>query len=225
MTISEYEPLKYHFDRLMLGEPINALNTRIQKINSGLEPIRTTYEKSFGININSLDVYETNISLKNNPVSRIITLVGPFGENGDDYPCGVMYSNGEIVCVNHFSDNINRGLSREEVPVYAGEVYAIMDTIVSMDQLCKSDLDAINNPYITLLKSYPFYFMVNHLKSIGMINELPGDFFLSILEKYILYDRDDIKMLMDSLLYSEYSNDPEVIYYQMTCGNRILLFD
>lgn len=206
-----YEELKIHFDRLLLGR-------RGSRYYEGLEPIRLTYERAFGTKINFLDVHETPIDIRTNNIGTIITLIGP--DSRLEIPSGIIHNNGIISSINLMSDDINYGINDDNIEYYINQVYHAMENVVKMDSFYKSDSIARDNPYLTLIKFYPFYFTYYHIMHCAS-SYYNKDIFISLLEKYLVNDNENINKLIDNMENSKYSNDPDEIYYTISCGNTL----
>lgn len=213
--MQNYSILKDHFDKLILGG---------HRYGNGLEPIRDSYKTMFNLGIGLLDVYQTNFSIKNNPLDGIITLVGPYGKDVDEYPCGIIQCGNNVYVVDHFVDDILRGISDDIAKEYAYHIYGVINRVVSMDAFFKSDSDAYANPFIATIKCIPFYLTYHHVRDTGLLEKVSISLFEDLLEKYIVSSGEDIDSIMNSISSSRYCTDYESIYRIMTDKGTIPLF-
>lgn len=213
MSATAYAKLKDHFDKLVLGG--YPKNTR-------LEPIRTTYEDMFDMRIDRQDVYETKLLIPSNPISSIITLVGPETDSNDNcIPTGLIGSNeSNVHYINHFTSDSFMD-NEESNEKYIKEVFRIMYDIMEYDRFAINLYKNIpSNPYVCTLSTYPFYFTYHHAKEVYP-NLITSKVFYELLEKYYVDEKDLQDKLMDSLYNSKYTPDTERIYSIMTCKNTI----
>ena len=207
-----YSSMKDHFDKLILGG---------YPANTGLEPIRTTYEKAFDTAINLIDVYESSIEVSTNPVQSIITLVG---DPENDIPTGLIATGGKLAFVSHVDNSIFKPFSDERIAKsYIEFIYNAMLGIVKMDILHKSDREADGNPYLILLKAFPLYFTFHHIKT-AKPELLKFENFEDIFEKYIANSTEDAVEIFESLNSKEYTRDIDLIYSAVTSNNTVCLF-
>ena len=216
MASTGYNNLKYHFDRLITA-PIPA--------NSVGDPIRDVYKKVFNQKVGLYDVFRTEIAVPTNPIRYAVSLLNTKEPNDDiELMSGIMFSNYDIVHTSIFEKEVRGGIFESDAAGYINKVYGIMDDIISMDMMYKSDKYARSNPYLVYIKVLPFYLTFNHVKDClpALMKE---DVFKSILEKYIIADPESINKVMTSINRSRYSSDIEQIYTIMTCNNTVKLFD
>lgn len=217
MAITGYSNLKYHFDRLVMGQvPSNNL----------IDPIRDIYKNLFNQKIGLYDVFRTEISVPTNPIRYMISIVNSEDEKKDQEELqeGIMFCGSDMVYSTAFEHYVRTGINKNDAYSYIMKVYQVMENYISKDTMYRSDKEAEGNPYLILIKALPFYFTYFHIKDC-----LPGlmsdEVFGNIIEKYITADTESIKKILDNLNKSRYSNDIERIYYTMTCGNTVKLFD
>ena len=211
MYNNDYSILKQHFDKLIYGGGY--------PINNGLEPIRDSYERAFNRKINLFDVYETKFRLHTNPLSGIVTLVGP---EQDDVPSGIIGCYNNVFSVNILPDSIFRGINPENGFEYINTVYNAMENVVQMDTFHVSDTMAWRNPYLVFIKCCPFYFTYHHIRDSQP--QLMDDYiFKKFLERYIVANDEDIDVVYDSVKNSKFSADSDIIYKTMTVGNKVEL--
>ena len=209
MTRTGYAAIKKHFDGLMRG----SINTTV----SGLAQIKDTYELAFGTKIHMYDVYQTSVKLPNNPINKIITLVG---EKDDSIKTGIIPCLNDICAVNILDKDYFMGLTLDNVNEYVMFVYQSMCNImIGCPMYNLSDKIAMNNPYVAFLKVCPFYFTYHHLKYVNP-NVLDCLALKEILEKYIC-DVEDIPTILHSIQSNKYSEDFEDIYKTMTCNGTV----
>ncbi|MCM1235484.1 MAG: hypothetical protein NC489_35745 [Ruminococcus flavefaciens] len=210
-----YAILKEHFDMLILGG---------HRYSNGCEPIRMVYQKAFGRKIPLLDIYESEMRIKHNPIEGLITLVGPYDDLGE-YPTGFISVGDRVMCVNHFTDEITKGIPDGYQREYIEQVYNVINSVISMDKFYRSDHDAIASPHVALIRLYPFYLTFHHALKIGFLNNQDvSSLFIHILEREILYGEEQIKKLIDSLESNPYSIDSCDVYRTMTCCGQLDLF-
>lgn len=215
---THYAILKHHFDKLLFGGYPN---------NTGLEPIRDVYSKAYNSPINMHDIYSSKLNLSSNPISEIITLVGP-----DDYddeeslgiPVGVMPSNNSIAYVNIFEDDILKGLSGGAAKQYAEKVHDAMFDIVMLDRFYGNKRYRIRHPYMEFIKAVPLYFSFHHIKECVPCVLEDDKTFTYILEKYYICDEEKTKKVYDSLMESKYSENIEDIISTVFCKNTVEFF-
>lgn len=210
MSTTKYCDIMNHFNNLILGT---------YPRGTGYETIRTVYERAFDMNVNLQDIYETRLSIPTNPIKGIITLLGPDPKDEREIPTGLIgFDESSVFYVTHYTDDIFKDLSDiEEARFYIKSVFNTIYDIVKFD---KFDIKyARNNPYVTTLYSYPFYFTYHHVKRCfpHLIND---EVFFEIFEKYYS-DSEYTKQVLESLNANEYSSIPESIYSAMTCKNTI----
>lgn len=213
---TQYAVLKHHFDKLLFGGYPN---------NTGLEPIRDVYQRAFNKPINMHDVYATQLKVSSNPLSEIITLVGPDDDNDDEsidlgYPTGIMPSSQGIVHVSIFDDSILKGLSGTSAKWYAKAVHDTMLDIVAVDRFYKNKWCRGEHPYMQFIKAVPLYFTFHHIKECvpSVLNDT--ETFKDILEKYYICDDNTMKVY-ESLMERKYSEDVEDIINTLSCKNTV----
>lgn len=205
-----YAALKKHFDRLINGEFLQ---------NTGLEPIRDTYADCFGKPINLYEVYQSRIIEPNNPVSSILTLVGP---DNDDIPTGLMWDNKDKVSVNLFDeDQINYGVGESEIEGYIKNVYESMRNITVNDRFYRSGFGVGEDPYRVFISLVPFYFTYHHVNDC-LSHVMVKKPFIELLEKYIMVKDCNVEAIYDSVSKAGYSDEIEDIYKAITDQNKIV---
>lgn len=210
-----YATLKHHFDKLLIGGYPN---------NSNLDPIRDTYTYAFDRPINLFDVYTSHFRgiSSHNPISALVTLVGPKDEIELGVPEGIMECNGEIVSVNIFSRDIFKGFSKDiDKEYYIRNVYDSMNKIVEMDVFFRNSSFSRNNPYSLFVRCLPFYFTFHHIQDC-VPNEIDNKIFKELIEKYITTG-DDADILLSSVMSRKYSENIDDIISTMTAKNKIFL--
>lgn len=214
MATTGYAVLKKHFDRLFVGGyPGN-----------GFEPIRTVYETAFDRKINLFDVYQTELKCAHNPISAIITLVGPTSDDSILSTGKIMCDN-SVVYVESLSDSILKGIDKDDFDGYVNFVYQCMREVVHMDRFyAASDEEARRNPYVAFVKCIPMYFTFHHIKEHVSSDVFSLNPFKELMDKYILADEELTPKVLESLNNTKYSEDPCLIYRAMTCANTIELF-
>jgi len=211
MTRTGYFVLKDHFDKLLLGGyPGN-----------GLEQIKDTYQFAFGTKIHLYDVYQTNLRVMNNPINKIITLVGP---DNPDLKMGIIPCLDDMNCVSVFDKEYFMGLTTESINDYAMQVYSAMVTIVSADHLFSlvDPISRMSSPYSSFLNFCPLYFTFHHIKTVAPDLMCDCNTFISILDRYTC-NEEDAEKILDFLYKSKYSPCFEDIYSAMTCNNTVEL--
>ena len=211
MSTTKYCILKEHFDKLILGG---------YPQSTGLEPIRSTYENAFNMNINRQDVYQTKLNISTNPIKGIITLLGPEPKDNSVIPTGLIgMDENNVFYVTHFTNDILK-VSDEHSKSYIKGVFEAMKSIVEFDSLCIDPYKhASNNPYIATLYAYPIYFTFHHIKN-ALPHLIDHEVFFDILEQYYM-DSEFIIEVLKSLKENKYSEDPEIIYSIMSCKNTV----
>lgn len=213
-----YFILKEHFDNLLKG--------RFPR-STGMEPIRDTYEESFGMNINLLDVYQTNVSIKNNPMHGIITLVGPEKED-TIIPTGFISTrNSDVFYINHLTEDIFMQNTDNE-KYYINSVFNTIRDIIKRDRFYEpSEELARKNPHCVLLYVYPFYLTFHHIAHTWP-EALKEKYFYNILESWYTditrdseYNKSIIDKCLESIYQSKYTTNPNQVYSIMTCNNTI----
>lgn len=206
MTRTGYAVMKQHFDKIMTtGTP------------NPLAQIKDTYEFAFGTKIHMYDVYETSVRLPNNPITKIVTLVG---EKDDSIKTGIIPCLNDICVVDICDKDYFKGVNEENVDEYIMHIYRAMFNIMIANPLFSMhDKIARDNPYIAFLKICPFYFTYHHTRSVyGKSSD--REIFKELLEKFIC-NTDDISDIMESMISNKYSSDFEDIYRTMTCNGKI----
>lgn len=211
MSTTKYSILKEHFDKLILGG---------YPQSTGLEPIRSTYENTFNMNINRQDVYQTKFNISTNPIKGIITLIGPEPKDGNDIPTGLIgMDENNVFYISHFTNDILKP-SDEYAKSYIRSVFEAMRQITEFDQFCVNPFkNASIHPYVATLYAYPFYFTFQHIRT-ALPHLIDHDEFFNILEQYYM-DSEFIPDVLKSLKENKYSDDTEVIYSLMSCKNTI----
>ena len=211
MSTTKYCILKDHFDKLILGG---------YPQSTGLEPIRSTYENAFNMNINRQDVYQTKFNISTNPIKGIITLLGPNPKDGEYIPTGLIgMDENNVFYVTHFTNDILKA-SDEYAKSYIRDVFETMRNIVGFDSFCIDPFKhANNNPYIATVYAYPIYFTFQHIKK-ALPHLMDHDEFFNIMEQYYM-DSEFIPDVLKSLKENKYSDDPEIIYSIMSCKNTV----
>ena len=211
MSTTKYCILKDHFDKLILGG---------YPQSTGLEPIRSTYENAFNMNINRQDVYQTKFNISTNPIKGIITLLGPNPKDGEYIPTGLIgMDENNVFYVTHFTNDILKA-SDEYAKSYIRDVFETMRNIVEFDSFCiNSFKHASNNPYIATVYAYPIYITFQHIKK-ALPHLMDHDEFFNIMEQYYM-DSEFIPDVLKSLKENKYSDDPEIIYSIMSCKNTV----
>ena len=221
MIKSGYHVIKDHFDGIMNG-------TRIK--GNGLEGIRDVYEDSFGTRISKYDVYTTNLRMSTNPISQIITLVGPADP---DLKIGIIptisMTGSGLACVSLISKDFLNGFDANNVAEYIHTIYHSIENIMIADRLYSMpDRIAINNPYCIFLKCYPLYMTFYHMLTIGGNMQdcyiQAVDEFKDIVDKYIV-SGDDSEKVLKSLTDSKYSENFEDIYRALSCKGEVELLN
>lgn len=211
---TSYTVLKHHFNKLIMGGYPN---------NTGMEPLRDTYEEAFDKKIGLYDIYETAINNQHNPISYICTLIGP--DSDEEIPGGILWQdNGRnsIVSVNVFSENILKGnMEDKEADEYIISVYKAMHNVIQMDRFYKSDTIAKNNPYMIAIKCIPLWFTFFHIQDC-MPRLYNRKVFKNLIEKY-LYSGSLSDDIISNIENSKYSEDLNKIYNSITYGNKIKL--
>lgn len=211
MTQTGYSVLKDHFDKLFLGGyPGN-----------GLEQIRDTYQFAFNTKIHLYDIYQTNLRVANNPISKIITLAGP---DNPDIESGIIPCIDEMNCVNIFDKSYHMGLTEDNVNDYAEYVYSSMVTVVSADSLYNltDPISRTCSPYSVFLNFCPLYFTYHHIKYVDPELVESCSIFKDTICRYVCSE-EDVEMILKSLSSSKYSSTFEGIYSTMTCNNTVEL--
>lgn len=212
---TQYAILKHHFDKLLFGGYPN---------NTGLEPIRDVYQRAFNKPINMHDIYATQLKVSSNPLSEIITLIGPDDESEEPqdlgYPTGIMPSSSGIVHVSIFDDSILKGLSGDSAKSYAEAVHATMLDIITVDRFYKNKRYRGEHPYMQFIKAVPLYFAFHHIKECvpSVLNDT--NTFKDILEKYYICNDNTIKVY-ESLMDRKYSENVEDIISTISCKNTV----
>ena len=214
MTQTGYAVLKTHFDKLFVGGyPGN-----------GLEQLRDVYQFAFNTKINLFDIYQTNLRVGNNPISKIVTLVGPAN---DDIKRGIIPCIDSVNCVSVFDKNYLRGLTEDNIASYVKAVYMAMDNIMCADPLYNiPDGTVIDNPYLIFLRCCPFYFTYHHILHVDpdMIYRC-NDIFIDWLERRAICDSvEEAQKVLESMATTKYSTTFEGIYSTLTCKNTVQLF-
>ena len=212
--ITQYAVLKHHFDRLLFGGYPN---------NTGLEPIRDVYQRAFNKPINMHDIYTTQLKVSTNPLSEIITLIGPddTDESQDlGYPTGIMPNSTGIVHVSIFDDSILKGLSGNSAKLYAKAVHDTMLDIVTVDRFYKTKWHRGEHPYMQFIKAVPLYFAFHHIKECVPCVLDDSKTFEDIIEKYYICNENTTKVY-ESLMDRKYSEDIEDIISTLSCKNTI----
>lgn len=214
MTPTGYAILKTHFDQLFTKG----------HYGNGLEHIRDVYRFAFDTKINLYDVHQTSFRVANNPISRIVTLIGP---RNDELQKGIIPCIDSISCVNFFDKKYLMGLTEDNIVDYAGEVYAAMDNVLSADPMYNlPDGVIVDNPYLIFLRCCPLYFTYHHILTTDP--DLIGkctDTFTDFLERRGICDStEEAKNVIRSIATSKYSTTFEGIYSTLTCKNTVKLF-
>lgn len=211
MSTTKYSILKEHFDKLILGG---------YPQSTGLEPIRSTYENAFNMNINRQDVYQTKFNIPTNPIKGIITLLGPNPKDDTDIPTGLIgMDESNVYYITHFTNDILK-VTDEYAKNYIRNVFEAMRFIMEFDQFCINPFKhASNNPYIATIYAYPFYFTFQHIRTC-FPHLIDHDEFFNILEQYYM-DSEFIPEVLKSLKENKYSDDTEVIHSLISCKNTI----
>lgn len=216
MISTNYSKMKLHYDMLIRGS---------YPRNNGLESIRSTYENAFNTSINLFDVYESTLQVSNNPINRLITLVGP-DSSEKKLPKGIIGLDDENCA---FIDIITNDILKGDTDAmtmrdYIDMVFSSMCQIVNAGPF---ELSFSSNhtplkvqPNIILLRSYPFYFMFHHIKE-SFPNRFRLDYFNSILSRHYASNSEEIEKILTSIDEHKYSTDPDRIYSIMTCKNTI----
>lgn len=208
-----YAAMKTHFDRLLTG---NYSNNYFR----GAEPIRSTYLKAFGKQINMYNIHETAFRVDTNPnIKSLISIVGPITDDRD-LPEGIMMCDTGLAHVSVFASEINRGINAESVYDYVNSVYNYMDTIIRSDSFYQPDSIARDNPYMKLVKFFPFYFTFHHIKECAP-GYLGTEAFINILERYLVNGQESIEKLLKCLSEGKYSTDAFSIYNAISVGGEI----
>ena len=213
MVVTAYAALKTHYNKV--------LKTNVT--TTGLERIRTTYDRSCLGNINPFGIATTNLSLGTcNPIRKIITLVGP------EYKCeniktGVVISDGELCFIDIITSDFYKDV-KANMSAYIKSVYKSMSTVVSFDEFHRSYALAAENPYCSLVRSYAMYFTYHHIKDCypEYIDENIG-VFKDIIETDITAG-EDVDLVIHSLTTSRYTEDPEKILGIINAGGKAELF-
>ena len=216
MVKSGYSAIKNHFDGIFNG------NTRC---GNGLEQIRDVYESAFGVVLSKYDIYTTNLRVSNNPISQIVTLVGP---ESDTIPTGIIPTiavpNTVLACVNIINREYFKGINSSNITSYIYTVYLSMRNIMIGDSMFNvSDRIARSNPYCAFLKCYPMYAAYHHVCNVAKeeaFNYAAISTFKDIIEKDI-YSSDDVDRLLESLCNNKYSTDFDDIYRTITCKGTL----
>lgn len=203
---TDYVKLKRHFDKLLFGG---------YPYNTGLEPIRDTYKYAFNNEINLYDAYESKMNIMGNPITSLISLVGP---DDDEIPLqrGIMVVGNSLACVSVFADGILKGSIEK---CYIDEVFKSMSNVVASDQLYRPDILAIQNPYMTFIKTIPLYMTYHHINECAP-SICDDSIFINIIKKYYCAD-DDTEKLYDSLTSTKFSEDIDEIISTITCKGTI----
>lgn len=210
---TNYSVMKTHFDRLISGELGNPYFR-------GAEPIRTTYEKAYGKQINMYTVHESAFKVETNQcIKSMITLIGPVGEDRD-LPEGIMMSDTGLTHVSIFTTEINRGIVPENAEDYIKSIYNYMDTIIRSDSFYQPESIARDNPYMKLVRVLPFYFTYFHIRT-SAPEYIDHEVFASLLEKYLIGEAESIEKLLNHLSGRQYSSDMNSIYSTMTVNGEI----
>lgn len=211
--ITGYAAMKTHFDKLLTG---NYGNNYFR----GAEPIRSTYIKAFGQQINMYNVHETAFKVETNPcIKSLISLIGPISEDRE-LPEGIMMCDTGLAHVSIFTAEINRGISADNVDSYVETIYSYMDTIIRSDLFYQPESIARSNPYMKLVRLMPFYFTFHHIKDCAP-GYLGTEAFTSLLEKYLVNGQESIEKLLKHLSGGKCSSDAFAIYNAMTIGGEI----
>lgn len=208
-----YVAMKTHFDKLLKGEYSN-------NYFRGAEPIRSTYEKAFGQQINMYNIHETSFKVESNPcIKSLISIVGPITDDRV-LPEGIMMCDSGIAHVSVFDTEINKGIMAENIDSYVNTIYGYMDAITRSDSFYQPEPISRSNPYMKLIRMIPFYFTFHHIKEYDY-EYLRMPIFHLLLEKYILSDNDCIDKLLTNLSKGKCSSDPCVIYNAMTVNGEL----
>lgn len=216
MVKSGYSAIKNHFDGIFNG------NTRC---GNGLEQIRDVYESAFGVVLSKYDIYTTNLRVSNNPISQIVTLVGP---ESDTIPTGIIPTiavpNTVLACVNIINRDYFKGINYFNITNYIYTIYWAMRNIMIGDSMFNvSDRIARNNPYCAFLKCYPLYATYHHVCNVAKeeaFRDVAISTFKDIIEKDI-YSSDDVDRLLEFLCNNKYSTDFDDIYRTITCKGTL----
>ena len=208
-----YAVMKTHFDRLLTG---NYSNNYFR----GAEPIRSTYLKAFGKQINMYNIHETAFRVDTNPnIKSLISIVGPITDDRD-LPEGIMMCDTGLAHVSVFTSEINRGINAETVDDYVNSVYNYMNTIIRSDSFYQPDSIARDNPYMKLVRMLPFYFTYFHIRT-SAPEYSDHEVFALLLEKYLVDGAESIEKLLNYLSERQYSSDMNLIYNSMTVNGEI----
>lgn len=211
--ITRYNDMKIHFDRLLLG-------THTNSYFKGAEPIRLTYNKAFGKQINFYEVHETFLRIDSNPfIKSIITLIGP-EDDQRDLPEGMMMTEFGVSSVNIMTNEIYRGVSSSNVKSYTDSVYYAMDNIIQTDVFYKPEYIAKFNPMMKVIRMLPFYFTYYHIRDCAP-TYFDSENFRTYLEKYLINGQESIDKLLNHLIERRYSDDLYTIYNVMTVNGEI----
>lgn len=214
MVTTDYSIMKTHFDRLISGH-------RRGIYISGLEPIRLTYLKAFGKQINMYDIHETPVKINTNPlIKSMISIIGPDSDDRE-IPEGIMMSDAGISHVSVFkSSDINRGISSEYSEDYIASVYYYMNTIIKSDTFYQSESISRDNPYMKFIRLVPFYMTYYHVNDC-LPEYINSNIFYELLEKYLVNGKDNIEKLLLHLSERKYSTDLYTIYNTLTIGGEL----
>lgn len=214
MTPTGYAVLKMHFDQLFTKG----------HYGNGLEQIRDVYKFAFDTKIHLYDIHQTNFRVNNNPISRIVTLIGP---KNDELHTGIIPCIDSINSVNIFDKKYLMGLTEDNVVDYAEEVYMAMHNVLSADPMYNlPDGIVVDNPYLIFLRCCPLYFTYNHILTVDhdLIDKC-ADIFIDFLERRgICYSAEEAKKVLNSMATNKYSTTFEGIYSTLTCKNTVKLF-
>lgn len=214
MTQTGYAILKTHFDSIFLSA----------RSGNGLEQLRDVYKKAFNTKINLYDIHQSNLRVSNNPISKIVTLIGP---KNDEIKKGIIPCIDSINCVSLLDKKYFMGLNEDNISNYVEDIYMAMDNIMCADPLYNlPDSAVIDNPYLIFLRCCPFYFTYHHIAYVDydMIGRC-RDIFIDHLERSAICDStEEAEKVLDSMATNNYSTTFEGIYSTLTCKNTVQLF-